>query len=191
MKLKAKILILTNSILLIPILLYLIFWIVLTFILFVNGEASNVLIILFLGLVAVLLFSIYNAVKLKLTILKETGDNFLQPVKKEYWSATFVNMGGYMVFYPIILGLIFGMAPAIGGIFMIIALFVSLPMLRKVLKTKNRYKNLKRQLKIGKSWCPNCHVSLFWREKKQEWVCYKCLAKNNYQGKYPFLMEWL
>ena len=106
MKLKAKILILINTILMIPIALYLIFWLVLTFVLFINGEASNVLIILFLGLVAILLFSIFNAVKLKLAILKDTGDNFLQPVKKEYWSATYVNLGGYMVFYPIILGLI-------------------------------------------------------------------------------------
>lgn len=191
MKPKAKILIITNSILLVPIFLYLMFWLVLTFVLFINGEASNILILLFLGLVAILLFSIFNAVKLKLAILKDTGDNFLQPVKKEYWSATFVNLGGYIVFYPIILGLIFGMAPAIGGIFILIAIFIALPMLKKILKTKRRYEGLKRHMKIGKYWCPDCHVSLFWVQKKQDWICFKCLARENYQGKYPFLLDWL
>ena len=175
MRPKAKILILTNTILLVPIVLYLIFWLVLTLVLVVNGEASNIMLVLFLGLVTVLLFSIFNAVKLKLAILKETGDNFLAPIKKEYWSATFVNLGGYLVFYPIILGLIFGMAPAIGGIFILIALFIALPMLRKILKTKKHYNYLKHQLRIGKYWCPDCRVSLFYNQKNQDYICFKCL----------------
>ena len=191
MRLKAKILILTNTVLLVPIILYLMFWLALTLVLLVNGEASNILILLFLGLVAILLFSIYQAVKLKLAILKETGDNFLAPIKKEYWSATSVNLGGYMVFYPIILGLIFGMAPAIGGIFILIALFVALPMLKKILKTKKHYEYLKRQLRIGKNWCPDCRVSLFYNQKNQDYVCFKCAAKENYDGRFPFLLDWL
>ena len=191
MRLKAKILIAWNTIVLIPIFLYIIFWVILSMLLVLNGQASNLLLMLFVFLVMLLLYSILSAVRLKLDILKNVGDNFLQPIKKEYWGATVVNLGGYMVFYPLILTLFVGGGSAVAGIFILLAIIISWPLFRKIRKTQARYIALKRQMKIGKYWCPECRMSLFWVEKQQDWVCFKCVAKENYQGKYPFLLDWL
>lgn len=189
MRLKARILIIINTALLVPIILYLMFWFLLTVVLVLNGEASNILLILFFVLVFILLYSILSAVRLKLTILKDVGDNFLKPIKAEYWSATFVNIGGYMVFYPLLIALLFN--AAIAGLFILLAIIISLPLLKKIRKTQARYNSIKKQMKVGKFWCPDCRISMFWSIKTNDWVCYKCKAKEKYQGKYPFLLDWI
>ncbi len=191
MRLKAKFLIFWNTIVLIPIFLYIMFWILLMTVLVLSGQASNLVLLLFFVMVFLLLYSILSAVRLKLDILKDVGDNFLKPIKKIYWSATVVNLGGYLVFYPLILTLFVGGGSSVAGLFILLAIILSWPLFSKIRMTKAKYIALKRNMKIGKRWCPDCRVIMFWSEKKQTWICYKCLAKENYHGKYPFLMEWL
>jgi len=191
MRPKAKILIIWNTIVLIPIFIYILFWLVLSTVLVLSGQASNLIILFFMILVFILLYSILSAVKLKLAILKDVGDNFLQPIKKEYWGATVVNLGGYLVFYPLMLTLFVGGGSPVAGIFILLAIILSWPLFRKMRRTQARYDAIKRNMKLGRFWCPDCRMSMFWVEKNKDWVCFKCVAKEKYDGRFPFLLDWL
>ena len=190
MRLKAKVLIFWNTIVLIPIFLYIMFWILLMTVLVLSGEASNLILLLFFVMVFLLLYSILSAVRLKLDILKNVGDNFLKPIKNIYWGATVVNLGGYLVFYPLIMTLFVGGGSSVAGFFILLAIILAWPLFNKIRMIKAKYIALKRNMKVGKFWCPDCHMSLFWTEKSQDWMCYKCRAKEKYDGRFPFLHEW-
>jgi len=171
MKLKAKVLLVWNTIFLVPIILYMVFWFILS--IFVVAENStNILAIVFVILIAVLLYSIFSAIRLKLRILKDVGDNFLAPVKSIYIKAFLVNIGGYLVFYPLILSLFSQSAIAI--LFIFLAIIIAIPMLRTIRKAEARYKRIKREMHIGRGTCKKCKVSLFYNPNYRQWICYKC-----------------
>ncbi|MCK4757787.1 MAG: hypothetical protein KAS67_04995 [Thermoplasmata archaeon] len=166
MRLTIRILLLYNIILTIPVIIYLIFWSVITISLF------SLVVFFFALLVLLLVLAIFKAVRLKVRILRDVRDHKLQPVKAIYKGASKVNFRGYLIFYPMMF--VMAINSPIGGIFIIIADIIALPLLIKIIKLEKEYKDLKEHMCIGQCRCKRCKVALFYQPNRQQWVCYKC-----------------
>jgi hypothetical protein len=170
---KGKFLILYNTIALLPVIIYLIFWF------FVSLYAAFSSLILFVMVASVLLLvsTIMTALRLKLAILKDVGDPGLAPVKRIYKSASRINIGGYVLFYPMMFG-VFGVLPiGIGVIFIIATVILAIPLRIKISRRKSQYERVKKSLYLGKMNCARCKTTLSYLRRYRMWVCYRCGAR--------------
>ena len=168
MRMTTRLLLIKNMIAIIPITLYLIFWGLVTL------SQLDIFIFFLAFLIFMLVFAIFSAVKLKIQIMRDTRDHRLRPVKHIYKEATRINIYGYLIFYPMMLITMSGSDSVLGGLLLLGACILAIPLLRKILRLRKRYRELKTQMAIGKVRCKTCKVSLFYYPQTRQWVCYKC-----------------
>ncbi|MCK5039257.1 MAG: hypothetical protein KAS16_09185 [Thermoplasmata archaeon] len=163
-----RLLLIKNMIGIMPITLYLIFWGLVTL------SQLNLFVFFLAFLIFMLVFAIFSAVRLKISIMRDTRDHRLRPVKSIYKKASRTNIYGYLIFYPMMLITMSGSDSVIGGLLLLGACILAIPLLVRILKLKKEYEHLKAQMAIGKIRCKNCKVSLFYHPQYKQWVCYKC-----------------
>ncbi len=171
MKLTVRLLLIYNMIVMMPIILYLIFWGLITL------SQINLFVFFLTFLILMLVFAIFSAVRLKIRIMRDTRDHHLRPVKKIYKEASKINIYGYLIFYPMMLVMMSGSGSVLGGLLILGAVLLAIPMLVKILKLRKKYRDLKTQMAIGKIRCKKCKVSLFYHPQYRQWICYKCGAR--------------
>jgi len=170
---KAKLLIVYNTIVLLPALVYFLFWLALSI---YSVLASGFLLTIVFSIL-ILVSAIVSSVRLKLRILKETGDPNLKPIKRVYKSASRINLVGYIVFYPIMLSVSFGIPPAVSIFFVVIAMILAIPLRVLISMRKRDYNRISRKMHLGEHKCKRCKVSLCLLPEYRMWVCYRCGAR--------------
>ena len=175
---KAKLLVLYNTILSIPVTLYLILWLLAAlYALSLAQNAVSLIAALVVGLIFLFVSSIYTAVRLKVRILKEVGDPALPPVQAIYKSASRVNLGAYAIYYPLFLSL-FSPSGAFlgvpGGVFLSLALLLSIPLRLRISNRTRAYVQLRASYSLGQYLCPSCKVSMGFFGAPPRWTCFRC-----------------
>lgn len=178
MILKAKLLVLYNTLLSIPLTIYLVGWLLAAFVALGRTQgAVAFLMFLLIFLIFVFVSSIYDAVRLKVRILKEVGDPALAPVRAIYRSASRVNLGAYAIYYPLLLSLFSpadGFLGVPGGVFLVMALVASIPLRVLINRRSREYEEVRRSYALGMYPCPSCHVSLGYFGALRRWMCFRC-----------------
>ncbi|MFQ6060993.1 MAG: hypothetical protein ACE5KV_06855, partial [Thermoplasmata archaeon] len=169
LKKRADLLILWNTGAMVPALIYLFLWFLLTFFFLIKRPQ----LVIYIAAVFLVVISIVSAISLKLRILKDTGDPNLAPVRRIYKSASRINLAYYIVLYPIMLGLYFHKY-VLDSIFFLVALFVAIPLLALIDLRKRDYQKLRKMYRLGEHYCSNCGVSLSFHSQIQKWKCFRC-----------------
>ena len=176
--LKAKLLVVYNTLLSIPVTLYLILWLLAALVALSRAQNETSLIAaLVVGLIFLFVSSIYSAVRLKVRILKDIGDPALAPIQAIYKSASRVNLGAYAIYYPLFLSLL---SPAgaflgiSGGVFLTLALVAAIPLRVRISGRARLYEHLRYSYALGRYLCPKCEVSLGFFGAPPSWVCFRC-----------------
>jgi len=176
--LKAKLLVLYNTLLSIPVTLYLLFWLLAALVAFSRTQdAVSLIAALVVGLIFLFVSSIYTAVRLKVRILKEVGDPGLGPVQSIYKSASRVNYGAYAIYYPLLLSLLSPTGAFLGisgGLFLTIALLASIPLRMRISGRVRTYEQVRDAYALGRFLCPACKVSIGFVGGPPRWMCFRC-----------------
>lgn len=169
MTLKAKFLLLWNTIVLLPAIIASLFW----FAVSVYAIFESLVVVIFTVCIFLVVSSIVDMVRLKLRMLKDIGDPDARAVRKIYKGASKINWAAYAILYPITLGMWFGKLTIV-GLFLFIALFVAIPLRVKASNRAKEYDKRKRAWGLGRWSCPRCGVSLGFHRRKQRWMCLGC-----------------
>lgn len=172
MKTLTRLLLLWNTIFLLPALLYFIFWLTVAL---VAALFSTILLLVILQ-VFLVVSSIVLAVGLKRRILIEVHASRVPAIKRIYSSASRINFAGYFVLYPINLGLFMNM-PLLFGLFVLLAFFVAAPLFLLILWRWFEYGRRSKRMGLGRRYCPDCEVSFGLDTQSRMWFCLKCGKK--------------
>jgi len=176
--LKAKLLVVYNTLLSVPVTLYLVFWLLAALVaLSRTQDTASLVAALVVGLIFLFVSSIYTAVRLKVRILKEVGDPGLGPVQAIYKSASRVNLGAYAIYYPLFLSLLSPTGSFLGvsaGVFLFLALLASIPLRLRIGGRARTYEAVRASYSLGRYQCPACRVSLGFFGGPPRWTCLRC-----------------
>ena len=180
MILKARLLVLYNTLLSIPVTLYLILWLLAALVALTRTrDEASLIAALVVGLIFLFVSSIYTAVRLKLRILKDVGDPGLVAVQPIYKSASRVNLGAYAIYYPLFLSLLSPTGSFLGvsgGVFLSLALVAAIPLRLRIGGRARMYEALRTSYALGRYQCPTCRVSMAFFGAPPRWTCLRCRA---------------
>jgi hypothetical protein len=169
MTLKSNLLILWNTIALMPATMYFTSFLFLSF----WALFASLSTFLFIGSVFLIMSSILSSIILKLRILREVGDSDLFAVRDAYSGATRVNIVSYIILYPVMFSLTFHQLP-IGSIFLFVALIMAIPIRVRMGNLKNEYLMNKARYGLGRYKCRKCGSSFAYSRRYRRWRCYRC-----------------
>ncbi len=172
MKTLTKLLLLWNTLFLLPALFYFIFWLVFTLV----AALFSAFILFVILQVFLVVSSIVLAVGLKRRILIEVHASRVPAIKRIYSSASRINIAGYFMIYPINIGLFMNI-PLIFGLFIILAFFVAIPLFGLILWRWFEYGRRSKRMGLGRRYCPDCEVSFGLDLRSHMWFCLKCGRK--------------
>jgi len=177
---KAKLLVVFNAIALASASVYVLVWLSMLLGTITRSIRANELylqVLVVILMILVLISAIHLAVRLKLRILREVKDPDLPMVRPIYKGASRVNLGAYLVFYPLMFGLVGNARQATGGslfLFILIACVTALPLWARARSRSEEYESVKAHYGLGRHLCPSCHVSLAFPRRTRQWTCYRC-----------------
>jgi len=177
---KAKLLLVFNAVALTSATAYFLYWLsvmVQVMARSIRAEHLPLHVLLIALMVVVLISAIHLALRLKLRILRDAKDPDLPPVRTLYKSASRLQFSGYLVFYPLMFGLLGNARVNPEGtllLFIAIAMVTALPLWALVRRRQDDYDALKDRLGIGRHDCPSCRVSLTYARKERLWGCWRC-----------------
>src|SRR6266571_4807507 len=162
MILKARLLVLYNTLLSIPVTLYLILWLLAALVALARTrDEASLIAALVVGLIFLFVSSIYTAV---------------QPI---YNSASRVNLGAYAIYYPLFLSLLSPTGSFLGvsgGVFLSLALVAAIPLRLRIGGRARMYEALRTSYALGRYQCPTCRVSMAFFGAPPRWTCLRCRA---------------
>lgn len=177
---KATVLLLTNGVALLTATGSALFWLSMVLRVVLRSARVGELVpqvFLLLLLLLILVSSVHLAVRLKLRILREVRDPDLPMVKAIYRGASRVNLGAYLVLYPLTLALLGNAAAAPEAplaLFIVVAAVTAIPLWVRIRQRTEEYEGVKDHFRLGRHPCPACGVSLALPRRTRRWTCYRC-----------------
>jgi len=177
---KANLLVVLNGIALVSATVYVLVWLSMLLGTITRSLRANELTLpalVVILMVLVLVSAIHLAVRLKLRILREVKDPDLPMVRPIYKSASRLNLLAYLVFYPLMFGLVGNARQATSGsllLFVLLACVTALPLWARARSRSEAYESVKAHYGLGRHLCGTCQVSLAFPRRTRRWTCYRC-----------------